>query len=72
MPENIELIFIPPTTPEMNPMEQIWTELRSVGFRNEIFPTLNKVVDRLCDTINSLTLSTVKNIMGRDWILDCF
>jgi len=72
IPKNIKLIFIPPATPEMNPMEQIWTNLRSVGFCNEIFSTLSKVVDRLCDTINSLTNSTVKSIMGRDWILGCF
>ena len=26
---NIELMFIPPYTPEMNPIEQIWKELRA-------------------------------------------
>lgn len=59
IPENIELFFIPPYTPEMNPIEQIWKELRQIGFRNEIFATLNKVVDRLCDSINSLSKNTV-------------
>ncbi|MCR5844256.1 MAG: transposase, partial [Oscillospiraceae bacterium] len=46
---NIELFFIPPYTPEMNPIEQIWKELRKMGFRNELFATLSKVVDRLCE-----------------------
>ena len=55
VPENIELFFIPPYTPEMNPIEQIWKELRKMGFRNEIFATLDKVVDRLCDTICALS-----------------
>ena len=32
VPENIVLFFIPPYTPEMNPIEQIWKELRSRGF----------------------------------------
>jgi len=50
IPQNIHLFFIPPATPEMNPVEQIWKELRKRGFRNEIFQTLDKVVDRLCDT----------------------
>ena len=27
IPENIELFYIPPYTPEMNPIEQIWKEL---------------------------------------------
>ena len=44
IPENIELFYIPPYTPEMNPIEQIWKELRITGFRNEVFATLEKVV----------------------------
>ena len=68
IPENIELIFIPPYTPEMNPIEQIWKEIRKLGFKNEVFQTLQKVVDRLCDTINSLSKDTIKSITGRDWI----
>ena len=72
IPENITLIYIPPYTPEMNPIEQIWKELRSKGFRNEIFATLEKVVDRLCETIRDLTKETVRSITGRDWIINLF
>ena len=32
IPENIELVFIPPYTPEMNPIEQIWSQIRMIGF----------------------------------------
>lgn len=72
IPDNIELIFLPPATPEMNPIEQIWKEIRKRGFRNETFSTLEKVVDRLCDTICSLTNATVSSITGRNWIMSCF
>ena len=70
VPNNIELFFLPPYTPEMNPIEQIWTEIRKRGFRNEIFVSLEKVVDRLCQTIRSLSNSTVMSITGRTWILE--
>lgn len=72
IPDNIELFYLPPATPEMNPIEQIWKEIRKRGFRNEIFATLEKVVDRLCDTICSLTNPTISSITGRSWILSCF
>ena len=72
IPNNIELFYIPPYTPEMNPIEQIWKELRKLGFRNEVFATLEKVVDRLCDTICALTNDTIRSITGRDWIINCF
>lgn len=72
IPENIELFYLPPATPEMNPIEQIWKELRKRGFRNEVFATLSKVIDRLCDTICSLTPETIKSITCRSWIKCCF
>ena len=72
VPENIVLFHIPPYTPEMNPIEQIWKEIRKRGFRNEVFASLEKVVDRLCDTICSLTPNTIFSITGRDWIIKAF
>lgn len=72
IPENIKLIFLPPATPELNPIEQIWKEIRKRGFRNQIFKTLEKVIDRLCETICSLTNVDIKSITGRKWILQCF
>jgi putative transposase len=72
IPDNIEPFFLLPATPEMNPIEQIWKELRTRGFKNESFATLSKVVDRLCETIVSLKKETVKSITGRRWILSTF
>ena len=65
MPENIVFFHIPPYTPEMNPIEQIWKEIRKRGFRNEIFATLENVVDRLCDTICTLSNQAISSITGR-------
>ena len=72
IPENIKIIFIPPYTPEMNPIEQIWKEIRKRGFRNEVFQTLSKVVDRLCVTIRSISAHTITSITARDWIIKAF
>lgn len=72
VPENIELLLLPPRTPEMNPIEQICKEIRKRGFRNEAFETLDDVIGRLCETICSLTDGVVKSITGRSWIHGCF
>lgn len=68
IPSNIKITHIPPYTPEMNPIEQIWKQIRTMGFKNEVFKTLKDVVDRLCDTINLLTKDMVKSITHREWI----
>ena len=72
LPENIVLFYIHPYTPEMNPIEQIWKEIRKLGFKNEVFPSLDKVVDRLCLTICSLLPELISRITGRAWILNVF
>ena len=72
IPKNIKIIHLPPYTPEMNPIEAIWKEIRKRGFRNEIFQTLEKVVDRLCETIRSLTKADTQSITGSDWIMSIF
>jgi len=71
IPENIRLFFLPPATPEMNPIEQIWKEIRKRGFRNQIFKSLLHVIDRLCVTILSLSSDDIRSITGRKWILEC-
>ena len=72
LPENIVLFHIPLYTPEMNPIEQIWKEIRKHGLRNEVFAMLEKAVDRLCDTIRSLDNEIISSVTGRDWIIKLF
>jgi putative transposase len=69
IPSNIEILHIPPYTPEMNPIEQLWHEIREKGFANQIFESLNKVVERLCKTVNNLTNDTIISVTCRSWLL---
>lgn len=72
IPKNIIITFIPPYTPEMNPIEQIWKEIRKIAFHNVCFKTLDNVVDVLSSTITSLSNELVKSVTGRKWIFDVF
>ena len=71
IPANIEIFPLLPYTPELNPIEMIWDEVREKGFRNELFKSLKAVQDRLCETLLSLELDNnrVKSICGWDWII---
>jgi len=69
IPDNIYLFYLPPYTPEMNPIEPIWKEIRKDGFKNTLFPALDKVVDKLCDSIVSLGRDVIKSVCGREWIV---
>jgi transposase len=72
IPENIQLYPLLPYTPELNPIEMLWDEIREKGFRNEVFASLEKVVDRLCDCVRSLMCNAarVASITHRQWFVN--
>ena len=55
IPENIRLIFQPAYSPEVNPVEHIWDELREKYFSNRLFPSLDALQDHLCTALNELS-----------------
>jgi hypothetical protein len=55
IPENIRLIPQPAYSPELNPVEHIWDELREKYFHNRIFPSLNLLIDMLCQGLTALS-----------------
>ena len=72
IPDNIEFTFIPPYTPEMNPIEQVWAEIRKRGFKNRAFQTLESVIDKLQEIIQGLDSDTLKSIVHRQWMCSDF
>ncbi|HEV9993154.1 TPA: transposase, partial [Streptococcus pneumoniae] len=66
-PTNIGFTFIPPYTPEMNPIEQVWKEIRKRGFKNKAFQTLEDVMNQLQDVIQGLEKEVIKSIVNRRW-----
>lgn len=67
-PSNIGFEFIPPYTPEMNPIEQVWAEIRKRGFKNKAFKSLNEGIDKLQEVIQGLDWSILKSLVHRNWM----
>ncbi|MEE5228315.1 IS630 family transposase [Streptococcus pneumoniae] len=67
IPTNIGFAFIPPYTPEMNPIEQVWKEIRKRGFKNKAFRTLEDVMNQLQDVIQGLEKEVIKSIVNQRW-----
>lgn len=55
IPENIALLFQPPYSPELNPTEHIWEELREKYFHNRLFSSLHDLQEHLCDALCELS-----------------
>jgi transposase len=53
LPVNITLIHLTPYSPELNPVELLWREIRAKYFKNRIFETLDQVEDTLATALAS-------------------
>ena len=58
IPSNVRLIEQPPYSPEVNPVEHIWDELREKYFHNRVFASLQSLIDVLCQGLNELADDT--------------
>jgi len=43
----LRLLFLPPYSPELNPMERVWKLTRTVCTHNQYFPVLDDLVERV-------------------------
>ena len=72
VPPNVQLLPLPPYSPQLNPMEHIWDEIREKGFPNLVFNSLEAVEDRLVESVLALENDAipVSSITGFDWIIN--
>jgi len=70
IPKNIELAFLPPYSPELNPQEQVWDELREKFFGNKTFKSIKAVIDRAVEGLRSLEAMplTLAHLTQRNWM----
>jgi hypothetical protein len=73
LPKNLQLHFLPPYSPQLNPQEHTWDELREKYFHNQAFDSLDALEEQLLEGLRHLEQShhAVKSIAGWDWILNC-
>jgi hypothetical protein len=72
VPENITLVFLPPYSPELNPSELIWNELRRNYFVNKVFDSLNAAKLQAENGLSRMSSDkkAVKSLTNWPWISD--
>lgn len=71
IPENIRLHRLPPYSPELNPVEHLWDEIREKSFPNRVFSEMKAVIAQLENDLPALASDTarVKSITAWPWII---
>ena len=69
MPANITLLPLPPRSPELNPVENVWQFLRDNWLSNRVYHSYDDIVAHCCDAWNNLTdqPERIRSIGQRTW-----
>lgn len=62
IPENIEILHLPPYSPELNPVERLWQWMRRNFTRNRLFKNLGHLVASLLDAWDNLSAETLRSL----------
>lgn len=67
--DNVSILHIPPYSPELNPIEQVWRWLRQNEIANRYFDSYDDIVNKLCSAWNKFSevKSRVKSLCSRNW-----
>ena len=69
VPENITLVHLPPHSPELNPVENIWEYLRKNKLALRVHDNYDAIVEAFCQAWNGLmvTPERIASIATRHW-----
>lgn len=68
--DNLSLLPLPPASPELNPVEQVWQQLRDNWLANRCFDGYEAILDACCKAWNWFVdiPNKVRQLCYRDWI----
>lgn len=69
IPRNVSLLFLPPYSPELNPIENVWQFLRHNKLAITVFDDYPDIVDKCCKAWNFFAddKAAVVSITSRNW-----
>lgn len=69
IPSNITILALPPYSPELNPMEQVWQFLKQKFLANRVFQDYDDIVESCSRAWNSFLnmKNKIKELCSRKW-----
>jgi hypothetical protein len=72
VPDNIRLVRLSPYSPELNPVEHLWDDLREKYFHNLVFESLDALEDHLEAALRKMENEPdrIRSIIAWPWIIN--
>jgi len=59
IPKGISIEYIPPYSPELNPIERVFQEIKK-HFKNLIFDNIDEMIEKLSEVLNTFSMEKLK------------
>ena len=68
IPPNIHILYLPPYSPELNPVERLWLHIKQNILNNKVYDKIEDLEDKLCEFIRSTPDIAVKSICNTTYM----
>ena len=68
VPRNVTLVWLPPYSPQLNPVERVWLFLREKHLSHRLLDTYDAVVGALCRAWNALTKERLHSLTSYPYL----
>lgn len=68
VPHNIKIVYLPPYSPELNPVERLWAYVKSRTIRNKVYTTLAALQKVVGNFINALSQELVSSLCSINYL----
>lgn len=69
IPANIEIVYLPPYSPELNPVERLWLYIKQNIIKNKIYDSLIDLEEAVCKFIREkLNIEILKSICSLSYL----
>ena len=68
IPSNLTLVWLPPYSPQLNPVERVWLYLREQHWSHRLLDTADAIGDALCQAWNVLTAERLRSLTSYPYL----
>ncbi|MHA2079500.1 MAG: IS630 family transposase [Candidatus Thorarchaeota archaeon] len=68
VPSNVALIFIPPYSPELNPIERLWEDIKD-EIADELYSDIEALKNRVASILNGYLKTEIQSLTGYPYLL---
>jgi transposase len=68
IPDNICILYLPPYSPELNPVERLWLHIKQNILNNKIYDKIESLEDALCEFLCAMSKNVIKSVCNVNYL----